>query len=452
MKPLSALIVEDKRDFRESMALLVEREGYAPREAGSLSEARDALAADPPDLILLDLDLPDGDGMEIFEEEALAESTEVVLMTGNVEFESAITALRAGAFDYLPKPVDRDRLRVILANLARTRGLKREISELRETLRSLGRFGEMVGRSKQMTDIYDLISRVAPTGSTVFVTGESGTGKELVAETVHRLSGRKEKPFLTLNCGAIPANLIESELFGHEKGAFTGADKRRKGYFEEADGGTLFLDEITEMPIELQVKLLRVLETGAVTRVGATAPTAVDVRIVAASNRDPLEAIEEGRLREDLYYRLNVFPIDLPPLREREGDVELLAQHFLDALNAREGTAKRLGESGIETLRRLEWPGNVRQLKNIIERAWILADELIGPESLPEPEEGAVVERDGAATLQVPVGESIEAVERRLILATLDELDGDKKRAAEILGISVKTLYNRLNVYDAADS
>ena len=451
MEELTALIVEDKADFRESMVMLVEREGFQPREAGTLQEARELLEKELPSVVLLDLGLPDGDGLSLFDEEMLTDSTEVVVMTGNTELESAVSALRAGAFDYLSKPVDRERLRAILTNVARTRGLKKEVLELRETLRSLGRFGPMVGRSKQMQQVYDLLGRVAPTDSTVFVTGESGTGKELVAETVHRLSARKQRPFLTLNCGAIPANLIESELFGHEKGSFTGADRRRIGYFEQANEGTLFLDEITEMPIELQVKLLRVLETGSLTRVGATSPIEVDVRVIAASNRDPLEAVEEDRLREDLFDRLNVFPVQLPPLRDREGDVELLAQHFLDALNHRENGAKRFSEAATETLRRLPWPGNVRQLKNVVERSWILADDTIGPDSLPKVEGLAQgVEGDPDAALTIRVGESIEEVERRLILATLDRLEGDKKAAAKMLGISVKTLYNRLNVYEAA--
>ena len=244
-------------------------------------------------------------------------------------------------------------------------------------------------------------------------------------------------------------SLAESELFGHEKGSFTGADRRRRGYFEEADGGTLFLDEITEMPVEMQVKLLRVLETGAVTRVGGTTPTEVDVRVVAASNRDPAKAIAEGTLREDLHYRLNVFPIHLPPLRERGGDVALLAQHFLDAVNEREGTSVRLGESALRRLSQLSWPGNMRELKNAIERAAILSDEVIDPDALPEAEAGAAEARPDAG-LQIRIGTSIEEAERRLILATLDAFDGDKKRAAKTLGISLKTLYNRLNVYEAS--
>ncbi len=447
MSELLALIVEDDPDFRESLALLVERERFDARQAGSLAEAREILARGPADVVIVDLKLPDGDGLELLRDES-GGSAEFVVTTGHAGVESAIAALREGALDYLPKPIDRSRLSTVLTHVARTRELKREVFALREELRSLGRFGSMVGRSEPMQKVYELISRVAPTSSTVFVTGESGTGKELVAQTIHRLSRRREEPFLALNCGAMSSELIESELFGHEKGSFTGAGKTRRGYFEEADGGTLLLDEVTEMPVELQVKLLRVLEEGKVTRVGATSPIAVDVRVIAASNRDPQQAVKEGRLREDLLYRLNVFPIHVPPLRERGGDVGLLADAFLDALNRREGTAKRYSSEAIARLEELSWPGNVRELKNVVERAAILADDRIEVEGMPEPAAGA---RASGAALSVPIGASIEDTEKCLILATLEELDGDKRRAAELLGISLKTLYNRLNVYEAQE-
>jgi len=449
MSELSVLIVDDDDDFRSSVTMLVAREGFRTREAGTLAKARAEIAEGVPDVVLLDLKLPDGDGLALLADEDASALTEFVVITGHAAVESAVAALREGALDYLPKPIDRPRLQTILTNVARTRRLKGEISALRDELRRLGRFGAMVGASKAMQQVYDLVARVAGTESTVFVTGESGTGKELVAETLHRLSARRDAPFLALNCGAMSPSLIESELFGHEKGSFTGADRRRRGYFEEAAGGTLLLDEITEMPVELQVKLLRVLESGAITRVGTTQATPVDVRIVTASNRDLKEAVGDGALREDLLYRLNVFPIHLPPLREREQDVELLAQHFLDVLNQREGTAKRLGDRAVRRLYELAWPGNVRELRNAIERAAILADGVIEPEFLPEPDPSRVVVPTGT-TLAVRVGSSIAEAERRLILATLEELEGDKKRAAQVLGISLKTLYNRLNVYDAA--
>jgi DNA-binding NtrC family response regulator len=449
MSGLSVLVVEDDPDFRASVAALVAREDYTVHEAGSLAGARQAIAEAVPDVVLLDIGLPDGDGLELLSEEIDRTDFECVVMTGDVAVETAIAALREGALDYLPKPLDRTRLHTILTNVARTRGLKHQLNSLRGELRDLGRFGSLVGRSKPMQAIYDLISRVGPTDSGVFVSGESGTGKELVAETVHRLSRRKDAPFLALNCGAMSATLVESELFGHEKGSFTGADRRRQGYFERASGGTLFLDEITEMPMELQVKLLRVLETGSLTRVGATSPIDVDVRIITATNRDPKEAVGKGVLREDLFYRLNVFPIALPPLRDRGDDVELLARYFLDGVNERDGTQKRLSDAALEALSAFDWPGNVRELKNTIERAAILAGDVIGPDHLGRPRSEPGVTSEGSV-LEIHVGSSIADAERRLILATLEDMDQDKKRAARTLGISLKTLYNRLNVYEAS--
>ena len=329
MVKLKALVVEDDPDFRASLAALVSREGFDTREAGSLEEACASLASDPPDVALVDLGLPDGSGLELLRQEERNRSVELVVVTGNATVETAVAALREGALDYLVKPIDRARLRSVLAHVSRTRELKREVSDLRDELRELGRFGPMVGRSPAMQAVYDLIERVAPTQATVFITGESGTGKELVAQTIHRLSSRRDKPCVALNCGAISPTLIESELFGHERGSFTGADRSHRGYFERANRGTLFLDEITEMPPELQVKLLRVLETGALSRVGGTELVKIDVRIIAATNRRPEEAVSAGKLREDLLYRLNVLPIEVPPLRERGDDVERLAQHFL---------------------------------------------------------------------------------------------------------------------------
>ncbi len=452
MSQLSALIVEDDPDFRTSVALLVGKQGFDVREASTLADARRALAAASCDLVLLDLSLPDGDGLELLADESEGQPPEFVIMTGNTAAETAIAALRAGALDYLPKPIDRTRLDSILSHVARTRDLKQEVTNLRGELRELGHFGPMVGRSAPMQRVYDLIGRVAATETTVFITGESGTGKELVAETVHQLSARSDGPFIALNCGAMSATLIESELFGHEKGSFTGADKRRSGYFEDAEGGTLFLDEITEMPLELQVKLLRVLETGTITRVGATEAVHVNARVVAASNRDPQEAVAEGALREDLFYRLNVFPVELPRLRERGQDIAVLAQHFLKEVNEREGASKRFSEDAEARLLQIAWPGNVRELKNAVERAAILADSVIGPDVLPDADPARVPAAGDDAMLEIRVGSSIQEAERRLILATLREFDGDKKRAAEVLGISLKTLYNRLNVYEARES
>jgi DNA-binding NtrC family response regulator len=447
---LVALILDDDADFRRSVDLLVQREGFTTVEAGSIAEARRRLAEVRPDVALVDLGLPDGDGLAFLQSEEAAAGVELILVTGNASVDSAIDALRGGVLDYLVKPIDRGRLRAALANVSRTRALKSAVSSLRGELRELGRFGRMVG-GERMQPVYDAIARVAPTNATVLITGESGTGKEVAAETIHELSTRAAKPMLPVNCGAVSPNLIESELFGHEKGSFTGADRVRKGYFEQADGGTIFLDEITEMPIELQVKLLRVIETGVVMRVGGTAPIPVDVRVIAATNRDPRQAVDQGLLREDLFYRLNVFPIALPPLRERGGDVELLAQHFLRQLNRADGQHKRWSAEALERLAKNPWRGNVRELRNVVQRAFILADEVIPADVLPAPEAPHAAPGAAGDVLQVRIPATIADVEKRLILATLDRLGGDKRRAADALGISLKTLYNRLNVYEAAE-
>jgi DNA-binding NtrC family response regulator len=361
--------------------------------------------------------------------------------------DTAVEALRLGAYDYLTKPVDVPRLKSLLSGLKRSRAMRDVISSLRGELRSVGRFGSMIGTSPAMQKVYDLVSRVAPTNASVFLVGESGTGKELVASAVHQMSRRRGEKFVALNCGAITPTLLESELFGHEKGSFTGASRRHLGYFERAHGGTLFLDEITEMPLELQVKLLRVLETASLMRVGGDTQVPVDVRIIAATNREPEAAVEDGKLRIDLLYRLNVFPVVLPPLREREGDVELLVEEFLRRLNEGEEVRRRISPEALEELTRHDWPGNVRELKNVVERAFILSDEIIGRQALPSEITGEA--KSEGPVLRVRVGSTVAEVERRLILATLDRCGGNKTEAAEILGLSVKTIYNRTKEYDA---
>ena len=444
-----ALIVEDERSSRDALAELVEQEGFETWTATTLARARDLILAKQPDVILCDLKLPDGEGTELLSELAEDPSVEVILVTGQPSIDTAIEALRLEAYDYLTKPVDMPRLKTLLAGFHRTRELKEEVSSLREQLRELGRFGPLVGTSEAMQKVYDLIDRVAPTNATALLVGESGTGKELAARTLHRLSRRRREPFLPVNCGAVAPNLIESELFGHEKGAFTGADRQHQGVFERADGGTLFLDEITEMPLELQVKLLRVLETGSFRRVGGRESVEADVRLIASTNRVPEEAVRAGEFREDLYYRLNVFPIRLPPLRNRRGDIRLLTRHFLDGLNRSEGTEKHIRKESLEVLESHTWPGNVRELENVVRRAYILADDVIEPDNLPTylTDKTAAPLPETGPRLQVPLGSSIEEAEKRLIQATLAELEDDKKKAAEILGISLKTLYNRLKQY-----
>jgi DNA-binding NtrC family response regulator len=307
---------------------------------------------------------------------------------------------------------------------------------------------QLLGESTAMKTLLHQVERVAPTEASVLLLGESGTGKELVAQTIHCQSERCRQAFLPVNCGAISPQLIESEIFGHEKGSFTGADRQHKGYFERASGGTLFLDEVIEMPIELQVKLLRVLETGTFMRIGSNQELHTDVRIIAATNRDPEKAIAEGRLRLDLYHRLNVFPLRVPPLRERGKDIELIAQHFLDELNTAHGTQKQISPNVQASLRQYHWPGNVRELRNFIQRCYILADEFIDDYS---PDSGLAHYSTTAITLAIPVGTSLADVDRKLIFATLDLCSGVKKRAADVLGISLKTLYNRLEEYGNPD-
>lgn len=309
---------------------------------------------------------------------------------------------------------------------------------------ALGRFGRLYGSSPVMQDVYRMIEKVSPTEATVFITGESGCGKELVARTIHERSRRARGAFIAINCGAIPQNLIEAELFGHERGAFTGANRQHRGCFERAEGGTLFLDEITEMPIEMQVRLLRVLETGRFVRVGGDGEIKTNVRVLAATNRDPLDAVRDGRLREDLMYRLAVFPILLPPLRERDGDTELLAEHFLQNLNVEGGVSKRFSRPALTTIRAYHWPGNVRELKNAVHRAFIMADEFVELDL-----SGLACPAVEGECLRMPVGTSLAEMERQAIFATLDHCRGNKRRAAEMLGVSLKTLYNRLTAYQA---
>jgi two-component system, NtrC family, response regulator HydG len=440
-----ALVVDDDVNFGLGLAEVVSREGFSVKTAGSIKEAKAEISKAVPDVLLVDLHLPDGTGLDLFRDIEGAPATEVVLITGQATVDTAVEAMKRGASDYLVKPVDFTRVKLVLAKVSQTRELKEQIGNLRGELRKLGRFGPLIGASPTMQRVYDLVARVAQTDATVLLTGETGTGKELVAETVHGLSRRHKEPFLPINCGAVSPNLIESELFGHERGSFTGADRMHKGYFERAHRGTLFLDEITEMPAELQVKLLRVLETSKVTRIGGNDPITVDVRVLAATNRRPEEAMAKGKLREDLLYRLNVFPIGLPPLRDRREDVELLAQHFLAALNKEHDTAKEFTRPAVNRLKSHNWPGNVRELKNLVHRAFILADEHIGLDALP-----LGVQESSGSSLNVKVGTSLGEAERRLILATLEDCEGDKKKAAEVLGISLKTLYNRLNEYKTA--
>lgn len=439
-----AIIVEDDLNTREALAALVAMEGFETAMAGNVHEAQLLFAERQPDIILVDLQLPDGNGIDLVHSIGYGSGTQIVLITGHASIESAIQALRLGAADYLTKPVNVRRLKALLSRVPRNSQAFSEIDMFRTELTRLGRFGNMLGVSPAMQTLYDHISRVSPTEASVLLLGESGTGKELAARTIHDLSLRQKQPFLPVNCGAISPHLIESEVFGHERGSFTGADRQHKGYFERANGGTLFLDEITEMPVELQVKLLRVLENGTFTRIGGHQELETDVRIVAATNRNPEDAVQEGKLRLDLYHRLNVFPLKIPALRERGSDVELLAQHFLSELNAAHQSAKVLSSDALKNLNAYHWPGNVRELKNYLQRAFILSDEVIDACALT-PVFGS--QESEKTSLSIPVGTSLAEADRQLIFATLESCGGVKKRAADILGISLKTLYNRLEEY-----
>ena len=362
-----ALIVDDETKALSAMSELVEKEGFSALGAASIREARERLAQTRPDVVLVDLMLPDGSGLDLVQEMEPAERPEVILITGFASVDSAVAALRHGVLDYLTKPVDIRRLKTVLANVSRTLALKQEIGSLRDELRELGRFGRLIGNSPVMQKVYDLVVKVAPTDATVLLIGESGTGKEEVAATIHELGRRRSQPFLPVNCGAVPANLIESELFGHERGAFTGAAGQRQGAFEAATGGTVFLDEIGELPFDLQPKLLRVLEQREVRRVGGNKTVPVDIRILAATRKDLDREVAAGRFREDLYFRLAVVPVTVPALRERREDIPLLVERFLEALTR--GSAPPVPPETMAALAGHDWPGNVRELRNVLERA-----------------------------------------------------------------------------------
>jgi DNA-binding NtrC family response regulator len=450
------LVIDDDIDSAETMAALIAGEDFTVATAGTLRDARRQMALQTPDIVLLDLMLPDGNGLELLEDTRSLTKTDVVLITGHASLDTSIQALRRGATDYLVKPVAFKQLQTVLARVSKPCPLRVDSQGLQTTLEAKGHFGQLWGRSAPMRQVYEQIARVACTNVTVFITGESGTGKEVVARTVHDLSRRHNRPFLAVNCGAISPHLIESEIFGHEKGSFTGADRQHQGFFERAGGGTLFLDEITEMPLDLQVKLLRVLETGTFMRVGSTQVQQTDVRLVAATNRDPMQAVETGRLREDLFYRLNVFPIAMTPLHDRAEDVPLLAQHFLDQISQREGQRKQFAPAALQRMAAHRWPGNVRELRNVVYRAYVMAsDTIIHDPCLPAGAGAASAvgasavaqPANGVPAITIQVGTALAEIERQVTLATLEYLGRHKEKTAATLGISLKTLYNRLKEY-----
>jgi DNA-binding NtrC family response regulator len=443
------LIVDDEPDSRDALAELTQRWGYDVQTASDGAEALRRAIEWHPDVILTDLVMPNMDGLWLLRAlRAELPDCPVVLLTGRGTIQTAVQAIREGAFDFIEKPLEVPRLRIVLERALEKKETMREVQLLRRRLAALAPGTDMIGSGPAMQKVFELVKKVAPSTASVVIAGESGTGKEIVARAIHNLSPRKDKAFVALNCSAIPATLIESELFGYERGAFTGADQRRLGNFELAHNGTLFLDEIGELPQELQAKFLRVLEERKIRRLGGRAEVEVDVRVICATNRDLKEEIRRGRFREDLYFRLHVFTIGLPPLKERREDIPLLVHHFIEKFNGETGKhVQGVSPAALSVLQGYAWPGNIRELRNTVERAMILVDgEIIGEEQLPPDMQST---RPEAATLRVPLGIPIDKVEKEYILASLQKNGGNKARTAEILGISEKTLYNKLNRYAA---
>jgi len=447
------LVVEDDRATRLGLTELIESWGFAAEGAADGEEAFARVTTFRPAIVVSDLVMPRMGGMDLLKklQDQLSDLS-FIMLTAQGTVETAVEAIKIGAYDYLTKPVDPHRLRILLEKVMERRDTLREVQALRRQLREKGSFGRLVGNSPAIRRIYRTIEQAAPTSASVLVWGESGTGKELVAQTLHQLSPRAPFPFVPINCAAIPETLLESEIFGHEKGAFTGALERRLGCFELAHRGTILLDEIAEMTPATQVKLLRVLQERSFRRLGARQEITVDVRIVAATNQDPLEAVKAGKLREDLFYRLNVFAIELPPLRDRREDVGLLTESFLGEFNERNGKSVRaVGAAAMRILEQHSWPGNIRELRNVIERATILATgDFIEPEDLP-PTLARPAADAGRPSFVLSPGMTVDEAETRLIRLTLEHTRNNKTRAAEILGISLKTLHNKLNRLKAMD-
>ena len=459
---VKVLIVEDEPHALTGLAELISGWGYRTETARDGIEGWDKIVAWEPAIVVTDLKMPRLDGLGLLARLADSNYSDfnsansniaIVLLTAQGTIQTAVDAMKLGAYDFLLKPVDATRLRAILANATRQRDTNIQLEVARRRLRETGILGSMVGSSKIMREIFTLIEQIAPSNVSVLITGESGTGKELVARTLHDLSPRKERPFVAVNCAAIPETLIESEIFGHEKGSFTGAFERRVGCFELAANGTLLLDELAEMPIGTQAKLLRVIEERKLRRLGARAEIDVDVRVLAATNRNPEQAIEQNLLRSDLYYRLNVFHIHLPPLRAHMEDLPAMAESMLLEMNQKHGRkVAGLATSILDRMMAWQWPGNARELRNTIERAVILCPDgapldagHLPPAFGRSPVSQQTAEDEGV--VPVRVGTTVDEAERLLILRTLEATGQNKTRAAEILGVSLKTLHNKLKEY-----
>ncbi|MBI2177880.1 MAG: sigma-54-dependent Fis family transcriptional regulator [Candidatus Tectomicrobia bacterium] len=460
MRPNSeihVMVVDDKRGSREALEKMIAKEGFRVSLAHDAETALEAIERDPASVVITDLRMPGMDGIRLLKEvKRRNPRTEVILISGVGTVESAVEAMREGAYDFLTKPLERVVVRKAIEKAVEVQELMRENEDLRAQLQSLRDESGFIGNHPSVRAVKELVRQVAPTSATVLILGESGTGKELVASAIHSLSERRSGPYIKLNCAALPETLLESELFGYERGAFTGAAQRKEGRFRLAHGGTLFLDEIGDMPLVLQPKILRVLQEGEFERVGGTETLKADVRIVASTNRDLERAVAERAFREDLYYRLNVIRVQLPALRERRGDVPLLAEHFLQrfaAKNSRPVTG--FSREAVAILSNHDWPGNVRELENTVERAVVLSrGEILTPEDLPShfarPQKpaGEAPLPPEAPVLTIPVGTPLAEIERRVILETLRRAGGDKSEAARQLGIATRTIYRKIGPPD----
>ncbi len=448
------MVVDDKRGSREALQKMIAKEGYQVSIAHDTETALEIFGCEAAHLVITDLRMPGRDGISLLKEvKRMSSETEVILISGHGTVETAVEAMREGAYDFITKPLERVVVLKAISKAREKQDLTRENADLRAQLRSLSDASGFIGNSAAVREVKELIRQVAPTSANVLILGESGTGKEIVANAIHRSSERAGRPFIKVNCAALPETLLESELFGYERGAFTGAVSRKEGRFFLADGGMLFLDEIGDMPMALQAKILRVLQEGEFERLGGNETLKVDVRIVAASNQDLTEAIAERRFREDLYYRLNVIGIHLVPLRERRGDIPLLVEHFLERFSAKNNQpANVFSRAAVEAMSNYDWPGNIRELENSVERAVVLGrGEMLTLADLPASVAGESREDDelpveaGSTVISIPVGTPLAEVEHRVILETLRSTGGDKSAAARRLGIATRTIYRKLD-------
>lgn len=443
------LVIDDEEHMCWALEKGLRQEGYQVFTATRGSQGLDIIREETPSLVILDLKMPEMNGLEVLiKAKDMLPKLPVIMITAHGTIDTAIEAMKLGATDYITKPFDLDELKLVVKQALLVNHLQEEVTFYRSEINK--RYGQIVGNSQGIQDVCSLIEKVADSSATVLVTGESGTGKEITALSIHQLSSRREKPFVPINCAALPESLLESELFGHEKGAFTGAVARKLGRFELAHEGTLFLDEITEMPLSMQVKLLRVLQERQFERVGGNESIKIDVRVIAATNRDPLECIKNGTFREDLYYRLNVLPIYLPPLRERKEDIPLLVMHFIKKFNPSQ--EQRMSPDAMGLLMSYEWPGNIRELQNVIERAIILAQgNEIKPHNLPKEiqrTDNTKVESNQKLIINFPEGGiSFDEVEKELILLALEKSQGNQTKAAQLLGITRSALLYRAQKY-----